>query len=477
MNVLFMSAELAPFAKVGGLGDVAGELPPAIRRLGVDIRAWIPLHASIDRQPLDLKMVAEIEVPCRGRPGTAEVWHSEVDGVPVYWIDGPPIQDAAEIYSTPDTDARKYVFWALAASRIGEATGWKPDVIHANDWQSGPAVVAAASARAESDSNAGPHTLLTIHNLPFMGAGAEAELAACGIGPVPASNLPEWAANRPLPMGLAAADWISTVSPTYAQEIQTPAYGLGLDPLLKSRRTRLRGIVNGIDQVRWNPSSDPALPVMFDSQSLAGRVEVKRSLQAELGLPVDQRIPVIGMVGRLDKQKGVDLALDALDSLGDRAWQWVLLGTGDPALEDLAREFATRYPQRSRAELRFDPTLARRIYGGADMLLVPSRYEPCGLSQMIAMRYGAVPIVRATGGLKDTVLDVDGSGRGNGFVFEDESSDALRGAILRALDAYGEPDAWKAIQHAGMTADHSWGASAGAYVDLYSEMMEGDHQS
>jgi starch synthase len=451
---------------------VAADLPPVLRRLGVDARMWVPLHASIDKDALGLAMVGEIDVPCRPQAGRATVWQSRVGSVPVYWVDGPPIQAMSGIYSRPDEEARKYVFWSLAALQLEKLGGWSPDILHANDWQCGPAVATLAKRRSEEGYSSKARSLITIHNLPFMGAGSQDEMTACGVDPVDDPDLTPKESHLPLPMALVTADWISTVSPTYAEEIQTEEFGDGLAPLLARRKSHLRGIINGIDPVRWNPASDSALPVGFDATSIESRADIKRALQAELGLPAADRIPLIGMVGRLDRQKGVDLAIAALESLSGRDWQWVLLGVGDPAIEDLARTFATRFSDRARAELRFDATLARRVYGGADMLFVPSRYEPCGLSQMIAMRYGAVPIVRATGGLKDTVRDAGQGGSGTGFVFEDASPEALATAMRRALETYADPAVWGPIQLAGMAADNSWDVSAEAYFDLYQEMLE-----
>ncbi len=254
-----------------------------------------------------------------------------------------------------------------------------------------------------------------------------------------------------------------------------PEYGHGLDPLLKRARSpsawdhqwhRPKSMESGLR----SGTSGRTLTL----KPLDARSTVKRGLQAELGLPVDERLPLFGMVGRLDRQKGVDLALEALEALGNRPWQWVLLGDGDTAIEDLARGFATRFADRARAELRFDPTLARRIYGGVDMLLVPSRYEPCGLSQMIAMRYGAVPVARATGGLKDTVQDVRAGKQGTGFVYHEDTPEALAEAMTRAMDAYAHPGAWRTLQQVCMRADHSWDVSAEAYFDLYEEILGGD---
>jgi starch synthase len=281
--------------------------------------------------------------------------------------------------------------------------------------------------------------------------------------------LPDWARLLPLPLGMAHADAITAVSPGYAAEIQTPAFGCGLESFLASRSDVLRGILNGIDPDVWDPSHDPWLVATFDRRSIAPRDSNKADLQRAVGLPVEPRTPLLAMITRLEMQKGVDLALEAMGQLAGRCWQLVLLGTGDPALEDRAGAFAAREAQRVRFLPTFDAELARRIYAGTDMILVPSRCEPCGLVQMIGMRYGAVPIVRATGGLKDTVVAYGREGTGTGFLFGPAEPPALAETIREALDVYEDTRAWRGMQRRAMEQDFSWDKSARAYADLYGE--------
>lgn len=277
----------------------------------------------------------------------------------------------------------------------------------------------------------------------------------------------------PLAIGLATADWINAVSPAYAEEIQTPEFGLGLEDLLIARRERLVGILNGIDVANWNPETDLALPERYSRQGLKLRRINKSCLQNELNLPEDARIPLIGMVTRLDWQKGVDIALQALAEILDMSWQFILLGSGDAQLEAQSQTFAGIHPDRVRVVQRFDPRLARHIYGGTDMLLIPSRYEPCGLTQMIAMRYGCVPLVSATGGLRDTVRDIRNAKAGTGFVFQPTEPYAMAQSLQQALHFYADQRRWRGIQMRGMSQDFSWGNSANRYRQLYASAIEG----
>jgi starch synthase len=275
----------------------------------------------------------------------------------------------------------------------------------------------------------------------------------------------------PLAMGLAAADWISTVSPTYAKEIQTPEFGYDLDRLISSRVDQLVGILNGIDYRIWNPELDNSLVESYGLKDMNLRSENKRSLQSQLGLPELPYVPLLGIVSRLDYQKGINLAFNALDSLTGE-WQFVLLGTGDPELESICRNFEQEHLDRSRCLIRFDADLARRIYAGTDMILIPSRYEPCGLAQMIGMRYGSIPIVRSTGGLKDTVVDFSEGDTSTGFTFDEFESEALEGALVRALEVFQNETSWKALQKRAMKQDFSWDRSARDYCQLYNKMKE-----
>jgi starch synthase len=270
---------------------------------------------------------------------------------------------------------------------------------------------------------------------------------------------------------MAHADWITTVSPGYAAEIQSPAFGCGLESYLASRAARLRGILNGIDPAVWNPSTDAAVEARFSISSIDGRRHNKAALQRELGLPEQTRVPLLAMVTRLDGQKGVDLALEGLALLTDKDWQMVLLGTGDAALEECAQVFAASRPEKVVFLPRFDPLLSRRIYAGADMILVPSRYEPCGLVQLIALRYGAVPVVHATGGLKDTVGPYHHGGKGTGFLFDSVDPQSLADSLRQAMAVYADRRRWLGLQHRGMAQDYSWGRSAQAYLELYGEAV------
>jgi starch synthase len=277
----------------------------------------------------------------------------------------------------------------------------------------------------------------------------------------------------PLAMGLAAADWISTVSPTYAQEIQTPEYGYGLEGLISSRAGRLTGILNGIDYQIWDPEQDGALQANFNLEQLELRAANKRFLQEKAGLAVSGHIPLLGIISRLDYQKGINLALEALSGLSGE-WQLILLGTGDPELEAACREFEGQHAERSRCVLEFNAGLARQIYAGSDMILIPSRYEPCGLAQMIGMRYGNIPVVRSTGGLKDSVRDYDECENSTGFVFHDFDSQALTATLQRAIAVFEDSDSWKALQHRAMQQDFSWDRSAREYASLYRTILERD---
>ncbi len=479
MKIWFLSAEADPFIKVGGLGDVAGTLPPVLRRLGyppgspggLDVRLVLPLHGGIDKQAYRLKPVAAMEIYHARGPMLAEAYQTEIEGLPVYLIAGPMIPEDGPVYTgDAGIDGPKFVFFSLAALELARSLDWKPDVLHANDWHTAAAVYALVSKRGLDLFFQETVTLLEVHNLPYLGAGTGSALQAFGLPPGTGTDLPEWAQNMPLPLGLQTADHIVTVSPGYAGEILTPEFGSGLHDFLATRSGSISGILNGLDLVSWDPTRDPHLPVNYSRADLKVRLENKSALQAELGLPLRKDLPLLGMITRMDHQKGVDLALDALAGLDDMAWQAVILGTGDPDLERAAEQLDAASGQ-VRAVLRFDPGLARRIYGGADALLIPSRYEPCGLAQMIAMRYGNVPIARATGGLKDTIRDYHETSAGTGFLFSEPNAQALEATIRRALNIFGDKRRWQGLQRRGMQQDFSWERSAQQYLELYEGLI------
>ncbi len=473
LKVLFVAAEADPFVKVGGLGDVAGSLPRALRALttnftggiDVDVRLVLPLHPTVRTESATLRPTVTFYLARTGGRELVQVFESNLEGMPVYFVAGDPVNQTGAVYSSNVAlDGEKYAFFSLAVLEMLQHIGWQPDILHANDWHTALAVYALQMRRLKGEF---PRTfsVLTVHNLPFMGPDLAPRLAAYGLPPVN-SGLPKWARAMPLPLGLWSADCIVGVSPTYAREMLTPEYGAGLQDFLQTRADVIHGILNGIDTKSFDPATDETLAFNFKPETVSTRVLNKKALQVRLDLMKEPNIPLLAMVGRMDPQKGVDLVLEALRLLMDLSWQAVILGTGDPALESAARLLQADFPERVHVETRFDLTLARQIYGGADILLMPSRYEPCGLAQMIAMRYGCLPLVRATGGLKDTVIPDQ-----TGFVFDGNTAGALAAAIRKALALYPDRERWQTMQQTAMSQDFSWERSARRYFNLYQTLL------
>lgn len=469
INVLFLAAEADPFVKVGGLGDVAGSLPRALRALSngdikLDVRLVLPYHPVVKAD--NLKPLGMFSIPRGDSDVAVEAFEGILDGMPVYFINGDAIRANGSVYSLdPKLDAEKYTFFSLAALELPRQINWSPDVIHANDWHTAISVYGSLTKRWEAGVRhvAG---VVTLHNMPFMGPDVSAILESYGIK-LAQTDLPDWARLMPLPLGLWASDAIVAVSPTYANEVLTPEYGSGLDEFLQLRRETISGILNGIDVVSFNPADDTALGMNFDIDSLEKRAANKSLLQERLGFPADPEAPLLAMVSRMDVQKGVDLAFTALKSMKKVNFQAIILGTGDPKLEEAAQSLHNLFPEKIKIELRFDARLARQIYAGSDMLLMPSRYEPCGLSQMIAMRYGCVPVVRAAGGLNDTVKHGE-----TGFVFDKAHHMSLIGAVKAGIKIYSDRERWQKIQRAGMAQDFSWENSAKQYLELYQSLIK-----
>lgn len=465
MRVLFLAAEAAPWVKVGGLADVAGSLPGALRELGHDVRLAIPGYGAIDWGRWRPEPVTSFLVPHRGGAQQADIYRTDSD---VYLVCGPPIPMHRGVYgSSIAEDGPKFLFFSLAALWTCGALGWKPDLVHANDWHAAAAVYWLAASGRQDPFYRTIGTLLTIHNLPHMGRGAGPYLGDYGLPTSPAIEaLPADLRDSLLGLGIVSADFLSTVSPTYARDIRTPEGGHGLDGALRAREDRLAGVLNGIDTKFWNPATDGVLPERFDAGSLPRRAANKAALQHEAGLARGDRIPLAAVVSRLDSQKGLDIAVPALWRWLAAGGQFVLLGTGNPSLEQEFASMERERPGQASVRLRFDADYAHRIYAGADLVLIPSRYEPCGLTQMIAMRYGAVPVARRTGGLADTVTDAGDPG-GTGLMFDLFSAEALWDALERALAVYSDPARWRELQRRAMELDFSWGRSARAYEELY----------
>jgi starch synthase len=472
INILFLAAEAEPFVKVGGLGDVAGTLPRALRALSngdvkVDVRLALPYHTVIRADTI--RPVGIYSIPRGDSEIQVEAFEGNLDGLPVYFLNGDPIRASGSVYSSNNKlDGEKYTFFSLAALELPRQIGWEPDIIHANDWHTALAAYGNLVKRW-GEKTRKVSSIVSIHNLPFLGPDVSATLEAYGL-PLANTDLPDWARVMPMPLGLWASDAIVAVSPTYADEILHEEFGSGLQEFFRNRTDSLSGILNGLDTVSYDPQTDAALGMNYNADTLSMRPINKTALQERVGLPVLSDVPLMGMVTRMDVQKGVDIALKGLKLLGKQKWQFVLLGAGDPKLEAMAKKLQEEMPDCVRVETRYDAKLARQIYAGADLFLMPSRYEPCGISQMISMRYGCVPLVRAVGGLHDTVTDSE-----TGFVFVDSKIKSFNDTVRRALNLYPYHSRWAALQKAGMALDFSWPHSARKYLELYKKLIATTH--
>lgn len=476
LPILFLASEAAPLVKVGGLGDVAGSLPLALRDLRppvlsgpqLDVRLALPFHDAIKARITRPQLVAEFTLAVPDAELPVQVYLTHIANLPVYLIDGAPIAPDNRVYSVDSlADGEKYIFFSLAALEMTRHLNWRPDLIHANDWHTAAALYALDLKRKNINHYKSMRSMLSVHNLPFMGKDAEPAVIKYGLPRSRVKNLPEWGRGFPLCLGLQAADQIVAVSPGYAKEILTPEFGCGLQDFIKTRQDHLSGILNGLDQIDWDPATDKVIFNQYDRNHLDEKKPNKAALQAELGLPIEPDTPLMIMVTRMDQQKGVDIAVNGLRLAADLTWQAVILGTGDPLLETSCRSLESEYPGRVRAVIRFDGALSRRMYAGGDILMMPSRYEPCGLAQMIAMRYGTVPLARATGGLRDTITDDPTLAVSTGFLFEGANPDEFAAALRRALYAYPDKELWSAIQVRGMEHNFSWEKSALEYAELY----------
>jgi starch synthase len=473
IKVLFLAAEADPYVKVGGLGDVAGSLPRALRALTpemtgeavLDVRLVLPFHSVIRAKSTSLRPVPPYSLKRNGEEILVEVFETTLEGMPVYFIGGGPVDTSGSVYSSnAETDGEKYTFFSLAALGLAKQLNWHPDIVHANDWHTALTVYGLLVQHWQ-EGEPRPKSIITVHNLPFLGPDVHKILVEYDI-PLAQTDLPDWARLKPLPLGLWATDAIVAVSPTYADEMLSKDYGSGLQDFLKTRRENLSGILNGLDVNGLDPATDEHIPARFTPDSLSERNTNKIALVAKVGLRPNLSIPLFGVVSRMDPQKGIDLVLDGLRKMIDLPWQAVILGTGDPKLEESARILSEEFPERVRVEAKYDAKLARLIYAGSDIFLMPSRYEPCGLSQMIAMRYGCVPVVRAVGGLHDTVTDGE-----TGFVFIKPRMKDFLAAVERAMEMYTDKEAWHSIQKKGMSQDFSWTKSALKYFELYRRLI------
>ncbi|MGE4530339.1 MAG: glycogen synthase GlgA [Acidithiobacillus sp.] len=479
LRTLFVLSEMVPYSKTGGLADVGGALPLALNQLGVDTRVLVPWYGR--PQWSDLRWYCSVNIPYTGE--SAEIWRLPdrpqvlfLHYPQYYQRDGGPYQNRHG-EDWPD-NPRRFALLNRVAVEIaqGRVSGmhWRPDIVHVHDWQTGliPYLLQLETRVGASR----PKTLFTIHNLAYQGR----------FNPTIMSDLhlPEedfhwqgtelYGAFSFIKAGLFYSDYLSTVSPTYAQEIQTDAFGMGLQGLLRQRSAQLTGILNGIDDIHWNPEADPYLPAHYGIQNLAGKHLCKIQLQKTLGLYPDPQVFLLGMISRLVEQKGTDMVLDILPDLLSRGMQVVILGSGEKHFEQRLLEIAAAHPSQMAARIAFDEGLSHRIEAGSDAFLMPSRFEPCGLNQMYSLRYGTLPIVHRTGGLADTVVDAEDFSRPNarnGFVFAEAHHHDLHHAVLRAEKLFHQPAAWQQLQQQAMAGDYSWRHSARTYLALYEQIL------
>jgi starch synthase len=477
MNVLFVSAEVDPFAKVGGLADVVGSLPKALRREGIDARVLMPFYGYLDANRWEIQPFLSFELP--RRTGTAEchLFTTVHDGVPIYFLRSWPFfGDEGTVYTDWNWDSPRFIFFAQAAIAAADALrdqqNWSVDVVHAHDWHTGltPFLVNEQRWRAEW---AGVGTMFTIHNMAYQGEHVGGWLWDAGVGGRHHGELESRGlTNNLLAIAIAYSDVITTVSPRYSVEIQYPYAGFGLDGLLRTRIPDLHGILNGIDTDVWNPDTDPLLISNYNAVNFEhNRVSNKLQLQRDSDLNEREDVPLIGLVSRLVAQKGIDLLIPAMRALlAGYDVQFVALGSGEQAYNDALWRLGADFHWKARVSIGFNAAVAQRIYAGSDMFVMPSHFEPCGVGQLIAMRYGSLPVVRETGGLADTVMNYDGGSgeRGTGFVFSWEQPEALYNTLVWAIETYHvRRDAWAKMQRRAMQADFSWTRSAKAYADLY----------
>lgn len=480
INVLFLASEADPLIKVGGLGDVAGSLPLALRKIqpvklggsSVDVRLVIPFHSKITRKFDNFQLISTFYVPHPSGDIPARAFLTTIDGLPIYLIEGETLLADPNVYSSnPLKDTRKFIFFSLAALELVKQIGWSVDILHANDWHTALSVFDLKIRRPQDPFFQKTKSILSMHNMPYMGADSSAVMQEFGLAFCECPNMPDWARAIPLPIGMYSADQLLTVSPTYAQEILTPEYGCGLQDFLKTRQDSIAGILNGIDENVWDPANDAAVPHKFNTENLEERVENKRALQREFSLETDDDLPLIVLVSRMDQQKGIDIAIEGLRQVSDLNFQAILLGTGDPIIEAACRSLEVEFPERIRSLIRFDTNLSRRIYAGGDILLIPSRYEPCGLTQMIGMHYGCLPLARATGGLQDTIIDEKDNPNNNGFLFGPATPLAFEKTLRRSIATFQDKTKWLKMQQNGMQADFSWDKSALEYAKTYLRLI------
>lgn len=472
MNIVYVSPEIEPFARTGGLGDVLGALPRSVAKLGHKVCLFMPLYKQVNRKEFSLSPTKiTVAVPMPNKTSIGLVYSSYVPDtrIPVYFIENAEYFERAEPYKDPATgldykdNCERFAFFSRAVLETIKALGQTPDVLHANDWQSALAPVYLKTIYQGDTSFRNTLTVFTVHNLAYQGLFPKEDMPLIGLdwSYFNWKQLEYHGKLNVLKAGLVFSDLITTVSRRYAQEIQTQEFGRGLEGVLQERSKDLYGIVNGVDYNTWNPDTDKLIPSRYGPKNLKGKRACKKHLQKKCGLKEREDVPVIGWIGRLAEQKGVDLLLEGWEELMGLDLELVLLGKGDPPYEEALKSKASRYPEKASINIGFDNRLSHEIEAGSDMFLMPSKFEPCGLNQLYSLKYGTVPIVRHTGGLADTV---DGQ---VGFTFNSSNTPEMISTIKRALESYRNTTQWTELVRRGMLQDWSWDKSAREYVELY----------
>ncbi len=482
LKVLFASSEVVPFAKTGGLADVSGTLPVALKSLGCDVRVIMPFYKMVEKTAPERKLLAErIEIPIGRKIYLGDVWETNLEpSIPVYLVQCDEFFDRGQLYGTAKGDyrdnAERFIFFSRCALELCIKTEFAPDIIHCHDWQTGLIPAYIKSIYRDLPQFAKTRTVFTIHNIAYQGLFEKEVFQLTGL---PAdyfnvNGLEYWGKMCILKAALMFSDIITTVSKKYSEEIQTSEFGYGMEGILMSRKDDLYGILNGVDYAEWNPEADKYIAAHYSSSALTRKQKCKEDLLNEYKLPAKLRTkPLLGVISRLADQKGFDLLAQIMDKLMSLDIGFVLLGTGEQKYHDLFETIGRKFPDKVGIRIGYDNTLAHKIEAGCDMFLMPSRYEPCGLNQIYSLKYGTVPIVRATGGLDDTISDYDErKGTGTGFKFEKYSSKELLHTIKRALALYEKKKDWQKLMLDCMACDFSWEQSAQQYMELYRKAIK-----
>lgn len=481
LKILFASSEVAPLAKTGGLADVSGSLPKALKSLGHDVRVVMPFYKMAKKKVKSTqKLVNSLIVPISDRMVKGSVEQTKLDGdLPVYLIKKDTYYNRDELYTTSNGDykdnAERFTFFSRAVLEMLRHIDFKPDIIHCNDWQTGLVPTYLKTLYKDQEPYRDIKTIFTIHNLGYQGIFWALDMHLTNL-PWDIFNINgiEYYGNISfLKAGLVYSDALTTVSNGYSNEIQTLEYGLGMDGILRFRKDDLHGILNGADYSNWSPEKDPYIVAEYDKTNLENKTKCKVDLLQEFGLKGKATTPVIGMISRLADQKGFDILAEAMDKLMKMDIIFILLGTGEPKYHDMFTLISDKYPKKTGIKIGFDNALAHKIEAGSDMYLMPSRYEPCGLNQIYSLRYGTIPIVRATGGLDDTITDIHADPRkGYGFKFNNYTSKSIEETVKRAVAYYSHKEAWAQLVWRAMSMDFSWEKSAKSYVKLYQQTVK-----